>query len=113
MVLGFPAVLVLASDHKDLLPGPGFTIPGHICGGDIALAAGCRPRQAQVGDPPLLHPAGAARGLAKEHEVFHHRTHRQAQPHVAGFVIVYGQIAHGIGGENHGNRGFICWRLAD
>src|ERR1035441_8333664 len=40
MVLGFPAVLLLAGDHKDLLAGAGLAKPGDIWDGDVALAVG-------------------------------------------------------------------------
>ena len=38
LVLGFPAVLLLAGDQEDLLAGPGLAKPGGVLGGDIALA---------------------------------------------------------------------------
>jgi hypothetical protein len=41
MVLGFPAVFLLAGDHKDLLAGAGLAKPGDIRDGDVALAVGC------------------------------------------------------------------------
>jgi hypothetical protein len=68
MVLGFPAVLLLAGDHKDLLAGAGLAKPSDIRGGDVALAVGCGTQQSQVIDPPMLHSARAARCLAEEHE---------------------------------------------
>jgi subtilisin-like proprotein convertase family protein len=106
VVLGFPAVLLLAGDHKDLLPGAGLPVLGDIRGGDVTLAVGRRTRQAQVADPPLLHPASAARRLAKDHDVFHRRTHCQPQPQVAGFVIVNGQVGHRVRAKNYGRRRF-------
>src|ERR1039458_7639403 len=67
VILGFPAVLHLASDDEDLLTGAGLAKPGGVLSGDVALAVGRRPEQAQVADPALLHPASAAWGLPKEH----------------------------------------------
>ncbi len=73
VIRAFPAVLVLAGDRKDLLPGAGLAEPGHIGGGDVALAVGRGAQQAQVivliflisagsAAPPQARPGPAARG---------------------------------------------------
>jgi hypothetical protein len=70
MVVGFPAVLPVAGDHKDLVAGAGLAKPGDIRGGDVALAVGRGPQQSQVILMIFLIPAGrvawqqAPRGLA-------------------------------------------------
>ena len=87
MVLGFPAVLLLASDHKDLLAGAKLAKPGDIRGGDVALAVGRGPQQAQVVDPPVLRPARAARSLAKKHDVLGRRIHGEQQADAASLVV--------------------------
>ena len=112
MVLGSPAVLLLASDHKDLLAGAGLAKPGDIRGGDVALAVGRGPQQTQVVDPPVLRPAPAARSLAKEHDVLGCRIHAEQQADAAFLVVDNNQVADRVGAEHDRSRGFIQRRLA-
>jgi hypothetical protein len=97
MVLGFPAVLLLACDHKDLLARAKLAKPCDIRGGDVALAVGRRPQQAQLVDPPVLRPARAARSLAKKHDVLGRRPHAEEQANAASLVVDSHQVADGIG----------------
>ena len=83
MVLGFPAVLLLASDHKDRLARAKLAKPGDRRGGDVELAVGRGPQQAQVVDSPVLRPARAARSLAKKHDVLGRRTRAEQQADAA------------------------------
>ena len=74
MVCGFPAVLLLAGDDEDPLAYPRLAIAGSVEVRNVAQAGLRGWERAQVGDVAPLSSAGAARRLAKHHDVLDHGT---------------------------------------
>ena len=72
--------LLLTGDDKNLLTGPGVAKPGGAQVGDVALAVGGGPQKAQVMDPPTLHSARPARGLAEDHDALADRPQARCGP---------------------------------
>jgi hypothetical protein len=69
MIKPLPAVLLLTGNDKDPLAYTRLAEPGNVESRDFAEAGLRGGKQAQVGDVPPLSSAGAARGLAEDHDV--------------------------------------------
>ena len=90
---------------KTFWPAARLAKPGDVEGRDVAQAGLRGGQQAQVGDVPALAAAGAARGLAKDHDVLGHGAGDvQEQPDA---VVVVGddQLADGVGAKDHRGGG--------
>ena len=102
VVKAFPAVLLLTGNDKDPLAYRRFAKAGDVGGCDVDRAGLGGVEHAQVGDVPALSSAGAARRLAKHHDVLGHGGGEVQEQANAVVVIGDDQLADGAGAEGHG-----------
>ena len=102
LVKTLPAVLLLAGNDKDSLACGRFAKAGDVEGCDLAQAGLGGGDQTQVGEVSTLSTAGAARGLAKDHDVLGHGGGKVQEQADAVVVIGDDQLADGAGAEDHG-----------
>src|SRR5208282_3711026 len=69
---GFPTIPLLPGADKDLPTGSGFAERLSIHFGNVAYPVLRDGKQAEAGPVPPIRPAGAARGLRKDHDVLGH-----------------------------------------
>ena len=103
VVIRLPAVFLLAGNDKDSLAGTGFAVAGDVEGGDVAEAGLGGGSQAEVGDVAAFAAAGAAWGLAEDHDVLGDGAIDLQQQADAFFAVGDDQLADGVGAK--GDRG--------